>query len=178
MTCKSKDYRELALRYLFMMNISRHIEAIIKSRDLETIFGNDWFQRNQAKFQQDLDLYQRYSWNKVLEFFKLDNNEYVPLNDDVAEDILKERLKLFNKHFEEMYSVQSNWFVYDKKLKDEIIISVGNTLLPVYGIFIRRFHDCLGIHANQYIRYGMFEIQDRINNLFLIKKTVSRIIRM
>ena len=77
-----------------------------------------------------------------------------------------------------MYSVQSNWFVYDKKLKDEIIISVGNTLLPVYGIFIGRFRDCLGIHANQYIRYGMFEIQDRINNLFLIKKTVSRIIRM
>jgi len=171
LTYKSKDYRELALRYLFMMNNRRHIEAIIKSWDLETIFGNDWFQRNQAKFQQDLDLYQRYSWNKVLEFLKFDNNDCVALNGDVAEDILKEKLKLFNKQFEEMYRVQSNWFVYDKKLKEEIIISVANTLLPVYGIFIGRFHDCLGIHANQYIRYGMFEIQDRLNNLFLIKNS-------
>ncbi|AET00573.1 exocyst subunit exo70 family protein [Medicago truncatula] len=148
LTYKSKEYRELALRYLFMMNNRRHIEAMIKSLDLETIFGNDWFQRNQAKFQQDLDLYQRYSWNKVLEFLKLDNNDCAALNGDV-----------------------SNWFVYDKKLKEEIIISVANTLLPVYGIFIGRFRDCLGIHANQCIRYGMFEIQDRLNNLFLIKNS-------
>ncbi|RHN57831.1 putative exocyst complex component Exo70, cullin repeat-like-containing domain-containing protein [Medicago truncatula] len=101
LTYKSKEYRELALRYLFMMNNRRHIEAMIKSLDLETIFGNDWFQRNQAKFQQDLDLYQRYSWNKVLEFLKLDNNDCAALNGDVAEDILKEKLKLFNKQFEE-----------------------------------------------------------------------------
>lgn len=101
LTYKSKEYRELALRYLFMMNNRRHIEAMIKSLDLETIFGNDWFQRNQAKFQQDLDLYQRYSWNKVLEFLKLDNNDSAALNGDVAEDILKEKLKLFNKQFEE-----------------------------------------------------------------------------
>ena len=49
LTYKSKDYRELALRYLFMMNIRRHIEAIIKSWDLETIFGNDWFQKKRSK---------------------------------------------------------------------------------------------------------------------------------
>ncbi|MCI28273.1 exocyst complex component EXO70B1-like, partial [Trifolium medium] len=67
-----------------------------------------------------------------------------------------------------MYRVQSTWSVYDKKLREEIIISVGNTLLPVYGIFIGRFRDCFGVHANKYIEYGMFEIQDRLNNLFLV----------
>jgi len=168
---KSKDYRDFALRYFFMMNNRRHLEDLIKRWDLETIFGNDWFQKNQAKFQQDLDLYKKKSWNIVFEFLKLDNNDYLAPNDDVASELMKDKLKLFNKHFEEMYRVQSNWFVYDKKLKDEIIIAVGNTLLPVYGIFIGRFRDCLGIHANQYIRYGMFEIQDRLNNLFLIERS-------
>ncbi|KAK2430509.1 exocyst complex component EXO70B1 [Trifolium repens] len=120
--------------------------------------------------QKDLDLYQRNSWNKVLEFLKLDNNDYETPNDNVTAELLKEKLKLFNKHFDEMFRVQSAWSVYDKKLREEIIISVGNTLLPVYGIFIGRFRDCLGVHANKYIQYGMFEIQDRLNNLFLGKK--------
>jgi hypothetical protein len=169
---KSRDYKDPALRYLFMMNNRTYIEAIIKSRDLdlETIFGNDWFKKYQAKMQKDLDLYQRNSWNKVLEFLKLDNNDYETPNDNVTAELLKEKLKLFNKHFDEMFRVQSTWSVYDKKLREEIIISVGNTLLPVYGIFIGRFRDCLGVHANKYIQYGMFEIQDRLNNLFLEKK--------
>lgn len=171
LNCKSKEYRDLALRNLFMMNNRRHIEDLIKRWDLETIFGNDWFQKNQAKFQQDLNLYKKKSWNMVFEFLKLDNSDYLAPNDDVASEFMKDKLKLFNKHFEEMYRVQSNWFVYDKKLKEEIIISVANTLLPVYGIFIGRFRDCLGIHSNQYIRYGMFEIQDRLNNLFLIESS-------
>jgi hypothetical protein len=153
-----------------MMNNRSHIEAIIKSWDLETVFGDDWFRKNQVKFQRDLELYQRNTWNKVLEFLKLDNNDYLTPNDNVTAELLKEKLKLFNKYFDEMYRIQSAWSVYDKKLKEEIIISVGNTLLPVYGIFIGRFRDCLGVHANKYIQYGMFEIQDRLNNLFLGKK--------
>ncbi|CAJ2652766.1 unnamed protein product [Trifolium pratense] len=167
---KSKDYKNPALGYLFMMNNRSHIEAIITSWDLETIFGDDWFKKYQAKIQQDFDLYQRNSWNKVLEFLKLDNNDFVAPDDNVTSELLKEKLKLFNKHFDEMYRVQSTWSVYDKKLKEEIIISVGNTLLPVYGIFIGRFRDCFGVHANEYIEYGMFEIQDRLNNLFLGKR--------
>jgi hypothetical protein len=169
---KSRDYKDPALQYLFMMNNRTYIEAIIKSRDLdlETIFGDEWFKKYQAKMQKDLDLYQRNSWNKVLEFLKLDNNDYETPNDNVTAELLKEKLKLFNKHFDEMFRVQSTWSVYDKKLREEIIISVGNTLLPVYGIFIGRFRDCLGVHANKYIQYGMFEIQDRLNNLFLGKK--------
>jgi hypothetical protein len=167
---KSKDYKDPALGYLFMMNNRSHIEAIIKSWDLETVFGDDWFRKNQVKFQRDLELYQRNTWNKVLEFLKLDNNDYLTPNDNVTAELLKEKLKLFNKYFDEMYRIQSAWSVYDKKLKEEIIISVGNTLLPVYGIFIGKFRDCLGVHANKYIQYGMFEIQDRLNNLFLGKK--------
>jgi hypothetical protein len=167
---KSKDYKDPALSYLFMMNNRSHIEAIIKSWDLETVFGDDWFRKNQVKFQRDLELYQRNTWNKVLEFLKLDNNDYLTPNDNVTAELLKEKLKLFNKYFDEMYRIQSTWFVYDKKLREEIIISVGNTLLPVYGIFIGKFRDCLGVHANKYIQYGMFEIQDRLNNLFLEKK--------
>jgi exocyst complex component 7 len=84
LNCKSKEYRDLALRNLFMMNNRRHIEDLIKRWDLETIFGNDWFQKNQAKFQQDLNLYKKKSWNMVFEFLKLDNSDYLAPNDDVA----------------------------------------------------------------------------------------------
>ncbi|XP_058747945.1 exocyst complex component EXO70B1-like [Vicia villosa] len=167
MTAKSKDYEDFALRYLYMMNNRRYIEATIKRWDLDTVFSDVWFAKFQAIFQEELEFYQRNSWNKVMEILKLDNIDCMAPNDNVTAELLKEKLKLFNKHFEETYRAQSTWSVYDKKLREEIIRSVGNRLLPVYGIFIGKFRDCLGIHANQYVEYGMFEIQDRLNNLFL-----------
>ncbi|KAI5435030.1 exocyst complex component EXO70B1 [Lathyrus oleraceus] len=157
---KLKNCKDPALRHILMVNNRSHIEAINQFSELETIFGNDWFQNNKAKIRQNIELYKRTSWNKVLDFLKLNDN------DNITEDLLKEKIHLFNSHFEEICRVQSNWFVYDSKLREEIISSVENMLLPAYGIFIGRLQDILGNQAYEYIKYGMFEIQDRINQLF------------
>uniref|UniRef100_A0A392M4Y7 Exocyst subunit Exo70 family protein n=1 Tax=Trifolium medium TaxID=97028 RepID=A0A392M4Y7_9FABA len=164
---KSKNYKDPAWRHIFMLINRSHIEAINKSLDLETIFGNDWFQNNKAKIQQNLDLYKRNSWNEVLEFLKLDNNEKLALNDNITEEVLKEKIHLFNSHFEKISRVQSTWFIYETKPREEIVTYVGNILLPAYGIFIGRLEDILGNQAYKYIKYGMFEIQDQLNHLFL-----------
>lgn len=158
---KSENCKDPALRHIFMLNNRSHIEAMNKFSRLETIFGNDWFQNNKTKIQQNLDLYKRISWNKVMDFLKLDNK------DNITEELLKENIYLFNSHFEAICRVQSEWFIYENKLREEIISSVGNILLPAYGIFVGRIQDILGNQAYNYIEYGMFEIQDLINHLFL-----------
>ncbi|CAK8537889.1 unnamed protein product [Lathyrus sativus] len=157
---KLKNFKDPALCHIFMVNNRSHIEAMNQSSELETIFGNDWFQKNKAKIRQNIELYKRISWNRVLDFLKLDNN------DNITEELLKEKIHLFNTHFEEVCKVQSDWFVFDNKLREEIISSVENILLPAYGIFIGRLQDMLGNQAYKYIKYGIFEIQDRLNQLF------------
>ena len=77
---------------------------------------------------------------------------------------------MFNKHFTETCRVQCTWSVEDFKLRKEIIESLKNTLLPAYGIFIGRLQDFLKNDAYEYIEYGMFDIHDILDNLFLGNK--------
>ncbi|KAL5102296.1 hypothetical protein RYX36_006623 [Vicia faba] len=157
---KLKNCKDPALRHIFKVNNRSHIEAINQFYKLETIFGNDWFQNNKAKIRQHIELYKRISWNEVLYFLKPKDNDLI------TRELFKEKIHLFNTHFEEICRVQSDWFVFDNKLREEIISSVENVLLPAYGIFIGRLQYFLGNQAYEYIKYGMFEIQDQLNQLF------------
>jgi hypothetical protein len=157
----SKKYKDPALRHIFMLNNRSHIEAMNKSCELGTILGNDWFQNNIEKIHENLELYKGSSWNKVADFLNLENIG------NTTDELLKKKIHLLNSHFEDMCRVQSAWSVYDNKLREEIISSVGNMLLPAYGIFVGRLQDILGNQAYKYIKYGMFEIQDLLNHLFL-----------
>ena len=162
---KSDNCKDPALHHIFMLNNRLNnrsrIEAINKFWGLETIFGDDWFQNSKTKIKQNFDSYKRCSWNKVIDFRMLDNN------DNITEELLKEKIHLFNNHFEAICKAQSAWFVYENTLREEIISSVGNILLPAYGIFVGRLQDILGNQAYKYIKYGMFEIQELLNHLFL-----------
>jgi hypothetical protein len=168
---KSEKYVDTALRHFFMMNNWRYLEVKNKRKDLVAIFGNVWFQKNRTKVQQNLELYQRNSWDKVLDFLKLDINDSVEPN--FAVNLMKEKLSLFNMHFTETCRVQCTWCVHDEKLRKEIIESLKNTLLPAYGIFIGKFQDLLKNDAYEYIEYGMFDIHDVLDNLFLGDKRVT-----
>lgn len=75
---------------------------------------------------------------------------------------------MFNLHFEEICRVQSQWFVFDEQLKEEIRISIEKLLLPAYGSFIGRFQILpeLAKNSDKYIKFGMEDIEARLNNLF------------
>ncbi|KAK7300872.1 hypothetical protein RJT34_11723 [Clitoria ternatea] len=161
---KSRNYSDPVLGYVFKMNNYRCIDLGAKVIGLEPIFGDDWFQKNKAKVQQNLELYQRSSWNKLLDFLKLNNNELEQPN---VADSVKVKLDLFNLHFEEICNIRSTWPVFDKQLRKQIIASLENILLPAYGNFIGRIRNVLGKQCDEYIKYGIFHIQDRLNHLFL-----------
>ncbi|KAJ1437535.1 Exocyst complex component Exo70 [Sesbania bispinosa] len=160
---KSKVYKDPALRCFFMMNNLRHIE-----HSLGSLFVDDSFQEKTGRY---LELYRRSSWNKVLDILNLDSNNNESVVSNVAVESMKDKLNLFNLRFREVYSVQSTWLVFDKVLRKQIIVYVENILLPAYANFIGRFHDVLGEHAaDEYIEYGMSDIQDRLNHLFLVMR--------
>ena len=101
----------------------------------------------------------------MLNFLKLENNELVEPNANA--ESLKGSLNLFNMHFKDICSTQSRWLAFDKQLSEKIIMSLQHILLPAYGNFIEKLQDVLGIHASEYIKYGLFDIKDQLNHLFL-----------
>lgn len=163
----SKNYHNPTLGYVFLMNNWRFIVRNAKQRRLGPIFGDDWLLKSATKFQHNLKLYQSSSWNKILDFLKLDIiHESEP---NVVGELMKDKLFWFNEHFAEICNVQSAWSVCDVQLRREIIESTESMLLPAYGKFLGRFQEILGKQAYEHIKYGMLDVQDRLNNLFLLQ---------
>ncbi|KAJ1381269.1 Exocyst complex component Exo70 [Sesbania bispinosa] len=161
---KSKIYKDPALCFVFMMNNGRYIVQKAKDSELGALLGDDWIRKHTAKVRQCHVSYQRSSWNKLLGYLKVENNGSISM----AAKPMKEKLKLFNLHFEEICRIQSQWFVFDEQLREEIRISLEKILLPAYGSFIGRFHNVpeLGKNADKYIKFGMEDIEARLNDLF------------
>ncbi|KAL9316505.1 hypothetical protein ACSQ67_017506 [Phaseolus vulgaris] len=163
----SKIYKNSTLGYVFIMNNRRFIGVEAKLNELGPIFGDDWLHKNTTIFQQNLELYLRSSWNKIVNLLKLDINQLEP---SVAAELMKDKLFWFNEHFDETCNIQSEWSVCDAELREQIIKSIENILLPAYGSFIGRFEKFLGKNAYKYIKYGIGEVQDQLKNLFLIRE--------
>jgi len=163
----SKNYKNPTLGYVFIMNNRRFIGVEAKRKELGPIFGDDWHHENTSILQQNVELYLRSSWNKIVNLLKLDINQLEP---SVAAELMKDNLHWLNEHFDHTCNIQSLWSVCDEELREQIIKSIENILLPAYGSFIGRFEKFVGKNVYKYIKYGIGEVQDQLKNLFLIRE--------
>ncbi|GAU13237.1 hypothetical protein TSUD_246070 [Trifolium subterraneum] len=159
---KSQTYEDPALRYFFMMNNLGHVKY-----RLET-FWDDRFCKN---VEQYFEIYCRNSWNKAISVLKTDMNESVAPNSET--NSMKDKLNLFNQKFREMCGIQSTWRVFNEQVRNFIITSVESILLPAYENFIGMYHNTVGKNADEYIEYGIFDIQDHLNRSFILQDVDS-----
>ncbi|KAL1217591.1 Exocyst complex component EXO70B1 [Cardamine amara subsp. amara] len=141
---KSKVYKDPALCSVFLMNNGRYIVQKVKDGDLGLLLGEDWIRKHNAKV----------------------DNTAAGMNG--LGKTMKEKLKQFNMQFDEICKAHSTWVVFDEQLREELKISLGRLLLPAYGNFIGRFQNLgdIGKNADRYIKYGVEDIEARINELF------------
>ncbi|KAK7385588.1 hypothetical protein VNO78_31314 [Psophocarpus tetragonolobus] len=138
-------------------------KAVTGKPDAHSLISCAAFAIIETIVQRNLQLYKK-SWNKVVEFLKLEKECVEPGTNAQS---MKDSLDLFNMHFEEICNTQSTWFTTNIQLIADIIITLQDMLLPLYGIFIGKFQDVVGKQAHKYIKYGIFGIQDQLNDLFL-----------
>ncbi|KAL4587807.1 hypothetical protein LXL04_000681 [Taraxacum kok-saghyz] len=162
---KSKIYRDPALSSVFMMNNGRYIVKKVKDDELGSLLGNDWIRKHTSKVRQHHVNYQRSSWHKILNTLKLDNSN---LSSNVASKSLKDKLKVFNSQFEEIFRTQSTWAIFDEQLREELKISVAGTLLPAYRNFLGRFYNLqdIGKYADKHVKFSIEDVEARIDDLF------------
>ncbi|CAH1418063.1 unnamed protein product [Lactuca virosa] len=162
---KSKTYRDPALSSVFMMNNGRYIVKKVKGDELGSLLGDDWIRKQTSKVRQHHVNYQRSSWHKILNTLKLDNSN---LSSNVASKALKDKLKLFNSQFEDIFRTQSTWAIFDEQLREELKISVAGTLLPAYRNFLGRFYNLqdIGKYADKHVKFSIEDVEARIDDLF------------
>ncbi|CAJ1970721.1 unnamed protein product [Sphenostylis stenocarpa] len=111
LAARSKNYKYPALRHLFIMNNWRYIEGRAAKLGLQDL---DFFQNSGPIVRQNLVLFQRNSWNMVLDLLKLEDDELVD-----AESI---KDKLINEHIEFICSNQSTWLASADLLNEQKLI--------------------------------------------------------
>jgi exocyst complex protein 7 len=62
---KSKQYRDPALTYLFLMNNIHYMVRSVRRSEAKDILGDDWIQRHRRIVQQNANQYKRVAWAKV-----------------------------------------------------------------------------------------------------------------
>ncbi|CAH8386476.1 unnamed protein product [Eruca vesicaria subsp. sativa] len=162
---KSKVYKDPALSYVFLMNNGRYIVQKVRDGELGVLLGEDWIRKHNAKVKQYHMSYQRSSWSKMIGLLKVDN---AAAGMNGLGKVMKEKLKEFNMQFEEVCKAHSTWVVFDEQLREELRISLAKLLLPAYGNFIGRFQNLgdIGKNADRYIKFGVEDIEARVNELF------------
>ncbi|XP_061354306.1 exocyst complex component EXO70B1-like [Gastrolobium bilobum] len=157
---ESKNIEDPAWQNFLMLSSWFNVECISIEKGLKTLLGEA-----DAKVVKYLELYVRNSWEKGLEFLNLES--YNSMDPNIASESMINKLTLFNKHFRDTCTIQSSWSASYRELGEQMVISIENILLPAYGKFIDRFHHIIGKRSyEEYIKYGIDDIQDRLHDLF------------
>lgn len=174
---KSKFYEDVAMQFIFLMNNILYIVKKVKDSELARLLGDNWVRRHSGQIRQYETSYLRASWSKVLSCLK---DEGIGGSTSNASKVaLKEKFKNFNANFEEICRVQTTWKVSDSQLRDELIISVSEKVIPAYRSFLGRFRNQIesGRHPGKYIKYTPEELENSLSDLFEGSPAVSHHLR-
>ncbi|XP_022723857.1 exocyst complex component EXO70A1-like [Durio zibethinus] len=167
---KSKHYTDASLVHLFMMNNVHYIVQKVKgSPELREMIGDDYLRKLTGKFRQAATNYQRAAWVSVLYCLR-DEGLHVSgaFSSGVSKSALRERFKTFNAMFEEVHRTQATWLVPDAQLREELRISISETLIPAYRSFLGRFRSHIesGKHPENYIKYSVEDLETAVLDFF------------
>ncbi|XP_050908582.1 exocyst complex component EXO70B1-like [Lathyrus oleraceus] len=156
---RSKTHINSTLGHLFMLNNNRYIQVVGRRDSLRTLLGDDWTQLQGSKLRQNIGDFLKGVWRKV---FKSMNTKSIGPEDAIA------TMKLFNQNFLNVCEAQSTCSILDVKTRKFVQRYTKKIFMPKYEVFIGRFTDIVGKDdADQYINYGMLDITDKFNHLYL-----------
>ncbi|KAI3734600.1 hypothetical protein L6452_14072 [Arctium lappa] len=175
---KSKQYKDLALTNLFLMNNIHYMVRSVRRSEAKDLLGDDWVQRHRRVVQQHANQYKRIAWQKILQCLSIQGLTSSGGGSSVGGDggnssgasraLVKDRLKIFNVQFEELHQRQSQWTVPDTELRESLRLAVAEVLLPAYRSFIKRFGALVenGKNPHKYIRYTAEDLDRMLGEFF------------
>ncbi|KAG0492077.1 hypothetical protein HPP92_005475 [Vanilla planifolia] len=175
---KSKQYKDPALTYLFLMNNIHYMVRSVRRSEAKDLLGDDWVQRHRRIVQQNANQYKRVAWAKILQTLTVQGLSSSggsgagggdgSNSSGVSRATIKERFKSFNLQFEDLHQRQSQWTVPDLELRESLRLAVAEVLLPAYRSFVKRFGPLIesGKNPQKYIRYTPEDLERMLGEFF------------
>jgi exocyst complex protein 7 len=159
---KAKYYKDVSLSYLFLANNLQHVVFKVRTSNLQYLLGEDWIVKHEAKVGQFAANYERLAWGKV--FASLPENPTA----EISPEEVKETFKRFNISFDEACRKQSACVVADPKLQDEIKVSIGRKITPVYREFYEKHRSSVGgqRRVGVFVKYAPEDVENCLSHLF------------
>ncbi|XP_047157650.1 exocyst complex component EXO70A1-like [Vigna umbellata] len=178
---KSKQYKDLGLTHLFLMNNIHYIVRSVRRSEAKDLLGDDWVQRHRRIVQQHANQYKRNAWAKILQCLSIQGltssgggsgtaggDGATGSSSGASRAIVKDRFKAFNVMFEELHQKQSQWTVPDTELRESLRLAVAEVLLPAYRSFVKRFGPLVesGKNPQKYIKYTAEDLDRMLGEFF------------
>ncbi|KAJ4804647.1 Exocyst subunit exo70 family protein A1 [Rhynchospora pubera] len=179
---KSKQYKDQALTYLFLMNNIHYMVRSVRRSEAKDLLGDDWIQRHRRIVQQNANQYRRVAWAKVLQCISaqgLTSSGGTGVGESgsggASRALIKDRFRSFNIQIEELYQRQCQWTVPDPELRESLRLAVAEILLPAYRSFIKRFGPLVENSKNpqKYIKYTPEDLEKMLGEFFEGKAAVE-----
>ncbi|KAJ6900489.1 hypothetical protein NC652_026562 [Populus alba x Populus x berolinensis] len=152
---KAEGYKDMSLSYLFLANNLQFVIDKVCTTRLYVLLGEDWVFKHAEKVIQYASTYETLAWGNV--FSSLPENNSPLLSPEAA----KECFQRFNAAFEEAYKKQASWVVPDRRLRDELKVSIAKELIPAY----REFYDKHKVMLRR-VRFGPDDLGNYLSDLF------------
>ncbi|ESQ49121.1 hypothetical protein EUTSA_v10020272mg [Eutrema salsugineum] len=163
---KSEMYKEFSMQYLFLANNLQHVASRARSTCLKQLLGDDWIARHFEKVRQFAKSYERLAWGPLSSLCPdISTSEAVEISPEEA----KIQFEKFNESFESACESQSVCVVPDPKLREEMRVSIGKKLLPVYRDFYNAHRNAAmlaGTEGGWNVRYTPEDIGNQLSELF------------
>ncbi|KFK38345.1 hypothetical protein AALP_AA3G102000 [Arabis alpina] len=163
---KAEMYKEFSMQYLFLANNLQHVASRARSTKLKQLLGDDWIARHFEKVRQFARSYERLAWGPLLSLCPaISTSEAV----EMSPEEVKMQFEIFEESFVNTLVSQSACVVPNPKLLDEIRISIGRMLLPVYLDFYNAHRNAVmlaGTEDRLNVRYTPEDIEIYLSELF------------
>ncbi|KVH88476.1 exocyst complex component EXO70H1-like [Cynara cardunculus var. scolymus] len=153
-------YRDVAQSYLFLVNNLNYVVSKVNSSNLKSVIGDDWLVKHDQKVKQYIGNYERMAWSKVISSLPAN-----PTADNLTIETAKDCFRRFNQEFSEAYRKQSTWIISDRKIRDEIKISVAKKITPVYRTFYERYRGVFR-GVDSVVRYAPDDLGNYLSDLY------------
>ncbi|CAE5966660.1 unnamed protein product [Arabidopsis arenosa] len=163
---KAEMYKDFSMQYLFLANNLQHVVSRARSTNVKQVLGDDWIAKHSEKVSQFARSYERLAWGPLASMCPaISTSEAVEMSPEEA----MMQFKKFNETFESTCEEQSECIVLDPKLLDEMRISIGRKLLPVYRDFYNAHRNAVmlaGTEGEWNVRYTPEDIGNHLSELF------------
>lgn len=161
---KFKEYKDTYLGHLFLMNNIHYIVEEIKgSYELLEMIGEEYVTKLSKDVMEEAKSYLG-SWDKVLYCFRDEGLYYKVFYNGISRNALKDRFKILNATFKEIFQTQSTWFIPNLQLREQLHKSILEKLLPAYESFLQQYKS--ERYIEKYIKYSPKELHNVVYDLF------------